>query len=188
MERLVMKVIYPFSPSQPLSASTLVKLLTTVASLLLEIRSGVFSTRNLCILVAAEVSLDTVALPVDFLRTRRHSSHKAVGPAPSDGLAVISNVWGDIVTSADAVGDALVGAGEDVLVFVSVASGTDPVVNSDRATAAEVTDVFAFEKFTARWAGLDGEYSRRGNKEDVFEEHDEVDGEAISNGVVQCEY
>lgn len=182
-----MKVTYPFFPSQPLSPSTLIKLLTTVASLLLEIRSGVFSTWNLGILVAAEVSLDTVALPVNFLRTRCHSSHKAVGPASSDGLAVVSNVWGDIVTPADAVGDALVGTGEDFLVLVSVASGTDPVVNSDRAAAAEVTDVFAFEKFTASWVGFDGEYGRRGDKEDVLEEHDEVGGEAISNGVVQRE-
>lgn len=114
------------------------------------------SARNLGILVAAEVSLDTVTLPVNLLRPRRHSSHKAVGPAPSDGLAVVSNIWCDVVTSADAVGDALVGTGEDVLVFVPVASSTDPVGDSDGA-AAEVTNVSAFEKFNSGWSGFNGE-------------------------------
>jgi hypothetical protein len=75
---------------------------------------------------------------------------------------VVSNVRCDIITTADAVGDALVGTGEDVLVFVPVASGTDGVVNSDGAVA-EVTNVSAFEKFNVGWSGLDGEQGRRGH-------------------------
>lgn len=150
------------SIAPPSSSSPLVELLTTVASRTLEVINGVDSARNLGILVAAEISLDTVTLPVNFLGPRRHSSHKAVGPAPSNGLAVVSDVWGNIVTSADAVGDALVWTGEDVLVFVSVASGTDPVINSDGA-AAEVTDVFAFEKSNVGRSGFDGEQGRCGD-------------------------
>lgn len=145
-----------FSIPYPFLLPPLVKLLTTVAPLLLKIRSGVFSTWHFGILGTAEVSLDTVALMVNFLWPRCHSSHSAISPAPSDGLAMLSDVWGDVVTSADAVGDALVRTGKDILVFVSVASGTDCAPNSDRAAAAKATDVFAFEKFGAGWSGFDG--------------------------------
>jgi hypothetical protein len=121
------------------------------------------STRNLGILVAAEVSIDTVTLPVNLLGSRRYSSNKAVRFGTSNGLAVLANVWGDIIASADAVGDALVGAGEDILVLVPVAAGTDGVVNSDRAAAAEVADVSAFEKFGVCWRGFDSEEGRCGD-------------------------
>jgi hypothetical protein len=121
------------------------------------------STRNLSILVAAEISINTVTLPVNLLGSRRYSSDKAVRFGTSDCLAVLADIWGNIIASADAVSDALVGAGEDVLVFVSVAAGTDGVVNSDGAAAAEVADVSAFEKFGVCWRGFDTEEGRCGD-------------------------
>lgn len=64
--------IFPL-PGKPPSFSPLVKLLTAAASRALKVVHGMGSTRNLGILVTAEVSIDTVTLPVNLLGPRGHS-------------------------------------------------------------------------------------------------------------------